>query len=81
MSKTKLKLCERCEKCTYNPEVFKQCKLCFNRYMKPCNCKQNKYDSYLYKCCYECSRKEFAAKSKIINVDDLSLLSEDDEMT
>lgn len=77
MSKTKLKLCERCEKCLYDPNEYRQCRSCYLKYMKDCDCEENKYDSYLYKQCYDCSKKQFT-KSRIVNIDDLELLPEDD---
>lgn len=76
MSKTQMKVCERCEKKLLIPEGYKQCRSCFLKYLKVCACKESKYDSYLYKSCYDCSKKEFA--NRIVNVDDLELLPEDD---
>lgn len=73
----KLQVCERCKRCLYNPEEYCQCRLCFNKYMKTCKCKQNKYDSFLYKCCYECSKKLFKTQERTINIDALELLPED----
>ena len=79
MSKTKLKICERCKQGLYDPTDYKQCRLCYLKYTKECKCRAKKlYDSFLYKQCYDCSQRNPKKQSMIINVDDLDLLPENE---